>query len=313
MWKTCALLSACLATLTLPAKAEGTPQLVADAERAFLERTSISVADEACGYLTSIERMALKSGRLQARGALLRAGFEASAIDTAAREVTRYAQSVPCGDQNFLAAVYALQDAFAAYVGVMVSDFPGRDRIWEASRSRWDTWRVVQKGTTDAYIFAFGLLAPVLDDPNDFPATFERPLQAEPDDRDFPLTIELSVAGSESLPKMARLLVRDPERLAEPWLGHIFTGEPSPPPRSTTRAHWPSGRTETVDEEKETRSVRFSFSDTAVEALELLDPREQVEILIIPDGRIGVTEPQTVVIEVGDFAAAHAFSRLPPL
>jgi hypothetical protein len=68
-----------------------------------------------------------------------------------------------------------------------------------------------------------------------------------------------------------------------------------------------------VDEEKGERRARFVFSPEATQAIEQLDPRERFEIAVMPDARSGNQDAVYLVIEVADFAAARAFTRLPPL
>jgi len=304
----------CLSLIaSLPFTATAQPKVFRDAEQAFLERTSLKAADEKCGYFTELERAALSAGQLQARGALLRAGLPSDAIESAAKEVTRFANTQDCGSKDFMQAVGHLRGAFAAFIGTMVMDFPGDEYNWSASRSRWDTWRIVQNGSTEDYLYQFGLLAPDIDDPDAFPASFSRPLENPLVEKPFRLAVELFLTETDAPPSTARILIRDPDKSIEPWLGAIFSGEPGPPPKGITRAYWPSEREIITDPETGERRARFIFPNTATEALSELDPRERVEILIQPDARSKDEEPATLLIEVGDFAAAHMFSRLPPL
>ena len=314
--KSTSLFAGCLLTLfatASPVWAE-TPKVYRDAEQAFLERTSLKVADEKCGYFTELERSALISGQLQARGELLRSGyFSRDAIDTAAAEIRLYADRAPCGDADFMAARSHLKNAFSAFIGTMVMDYPGLIAEWNASRSRWDTWRVVQNGSTKDYLFQFGLLAPSMDDPDAFPAAFARPLDAPLQTKPFALTLELILPEGTEAPSVGRILLRNEKDAPEPWLGSIFNGKPGPPPRGLTRAFWPSGKEIITDKESGERRARFTFSPDATEAIEALDPREQFEIAVFPDARSGETDPVFLTVEVGDFAAAHAFTKLPPL
>ena len=309
------LIPACILGLlptALPATAE--TKVYREAEQAFLERTSLRAADEKCGYFTELERAALEAGQLQSRGALLRAGVDINAIDTAAKEVIRIANTQDCGAADFKIAAGYLKDAFSAFIGTMIMDFPGDTMNWKASRSRWDTWRIVQDGSTDDYMFEFGLLAPSMDDPDAFPANFSRPLDSPLVGRPFDLAVDLFLSDEEPMPASARILIRDDAKSIEPWLGNIFTGEPGPPPRNLTSAYWPSRQEIVVEDDRaKTRKARFVFSDAASEALKKLDPRERVEILILPNSRAKDQTPTILEVEVGDFEAAYMFSRLPPL
>ena len=300
--------------LSSPALAQVGPKVYRDAEQAFLERTSLRAADDKCQYFTDLERSALISGQLQSRGELLRSGvFSLEEIDRAAEEVTRYANSRDCGNADFANAAGHLSYAFAAFVGTMVMEYPGLIATWKTSRSRWDTWRAVQSGTTDEHMFEFGLLAPVLSDPDDFPASFSRPLDAPLQTEPFDLAVDLFLETGAAPPSKARLLIRDLERAPDPWLGNLFGTTIAPPPTSLTKAYWPTSREIIEDEEKETQKLRFRFSPEATAAIEALDPREQFQIAVFPDVRSGEQDPDYITIEAGDFAAAHAFTKLPPL
>lgn len=304
-----------LACVSAPVAADSDkPKVYRDAEQAFLERTSLRAADDKCGYFTDLERTALISGQLQARGELLRSGvFTREAIDSAEAEVTYYANTRPCGDPDFMAARSHLKDAFSAFIGTMVMDYPGLTATWNASRSRWDTWRVVQSGSTEDWMFKFGLLAPVLEDPDDFPAAFARPLDAPLQTDPFILAVEIILAEDEAAPSLARILIRDPQKAPEPWLGSLFGDEITPPPLGLTTAYWASARELVKNPKTGETHLRFTFSDEATEAIKTLDPREQFQIAILPDARSGRTAPKFLTIEVGDFAAAQAFTMLPPL
>ncbi len=304
-----ALTALCLA---LPAQAEE-PKVYRDAEQAFLERTSLAAADEKCKYFTDLERSALIAGQLQARGVLLRAGFTIDDIDKAAQEVQLYANRQPCGSEDFMKARSHLKSAFQAFIGTMVMDYPGEEKIWNASRSRWDTWRLVQNGSSDAFPFQFGLLAPMLKDPNDFPAAFARPLDAPLQTEPFTLSLDIKLPETMSAPSLARILLRDEAKAPEPWLGSIFKKVHAPPPRALTKAYWSSGREEITDEESGVTTLRFTFSPETTAAIEKLDPRERFEIAITPNARSASAETIYLEVEVGDFAAGHAFTKLPPL
>lgn len=284
----------------------------ASAEQAFLERTSLEAADDKCGYFTALERTALKSGQLQARGALLRSGFNREDIDAAAGEVIRFANLQPCGDVEFRTAVDKLKDAFSAFMGQMTMEFPGRERVWSASRSRWDTWRVVQTGSSEAYLYQFGLLAPDAETDDDEPALYVPTEDTLPVQTPYLLAVDLILDETQGAPSTARLLIRDPRKATEPWLGAIFTDDPGPPPTRLTSAYWPSDR-DIYENRNGTRRARFTFSPDATEALTELDPREWFQLVIQPDARTPNAQPSTLDVEIGDFRAAYEFTRLPAL
>ena len=100
----------------------------------------------------------------------------------------------------------------------------------------------------------------------------------------------------------SRLRLRDPDRLAEPFLN-------GPPPPSISRVILASGRTAAVRAllpAGAVRGVLYTFSPEALVALSALDPRETAQVeLVYPTlhGERVVCAP----VEVGDFDAALAF------
>ncbi len=276
------------------------------AERAFLERTSLAAADEKCGYFTDMERLALESGRLQARGALLRGGFDLPDISRGAEEVSRFAMSRMCGDPEFLASANKLKSAFEAFLGQISMRYPGSDSEWLASRSKWDTWRVVQSQGTGKSEAVFGMRAPPPPDRLDLAGGEQTSPQLN-------LSLVYTAPASAPEPVGARIYLRDTAKWDEPWLGNIFTGEKGTAPRGIAASWWATSRFVGKPNENGRSEILLTFPRQAQAALETLDPREMVEIEIIANPRATSRTPLVYRFEVGDFAAAHAFARLPNL
>ena len=55
----------------------------------------------------------------------------------------------------------------------------------------------------------------------------------------------------------------------------------------------------------------FYFSPAAITRLEALDPREAIQLDIVPSQRAKDQTVKRVAFEVGDIRAAHAFSMIP--
>jgi hypothetical protein len=57
----------------------------------------------------------------------------------------------------------------------------------------------------------------------------------------------------------------------------------------------------------------FTFSMSAIDRLELLDPREAVQIEVTPSPIEKAKTTLKIAFEVGDLRAAHAFAMIPKL
>ena len=55
----------------------------------------------------------------------------------------------------------------------------------------------------------------------------------------------------------------------------------------------------------------FTFNASAIPELEQLDPREAIQIELVPPSRIADQSVKRIVLEVGDLRAARAFAMIP--
>jgi hypothetical protein len=118
------------------------------------------------------------------------------------------------------------------------------------------------------------------------------------------LVLLMPLAPGEAAPGAARLSFRDTARAPRSVVdtpGRTATGLAAvvASPASARITHARARTVETGD--RGARSVAFVFPDGALAQIKGLDPREAVAVTI--DSRT----PVTLLIEVGDIAAAHAF------
>ncbi|MGF1462091.1 MAG: hypothetical protein ACFB2Z_02795 [Maricaulaceae bacterium] len=283
----------CLALGLAPAaRAQAPPEAAPpDAATAFDQRVRLSVFDAACGVLSPSARTALETGRLQARGALLRAGRAADA-----RAAALEAEPVDCDDPVLNAEANRAEAAAEAWLTARREDFPGQERTWSTNRNAAiDTvrWRVVQPIGARAF---FGVIA-------------------ENTDRGLALVV---LAPSDAAVSAVRLRVRDPGLAAErvaPGLFGAANEQTDPlaqlaPPDAFTRIYWAEARfplpaSLAPGQDATAEGSGFRFSQSALRALAALDPREAASLeLLDRRGRIS----ETLYVEIGDFQAAQLFA-----
>ena len=120
------------------------------------------------------------------------------------------------------------------------------------------------------------------------------------------LTLALPLARGATAPTSAHLILRDPQRgamreiaLPQRISQGLQAGLPSPMASASIAS------TRTIERRNNQQMVVFTFPDTAFRDLVALDPRESVE-LRLETGRA----TQSLLVEVGDVAAARAFLTL---
>ncbi len=256
-----------------------------DAREAYVERRGLIEADARCRLLTPDLRAALNVGALQARGALLRAGWTSAQVNTLEQSVAAAAQARACNDARTLQSAAEARSAFSPWLAAGYMEFPGWDRPWLARRGVRDGWRLSQAIETPR-AGVFGVRQH---------GSAQR------------LVLVLSLEHNQPAPASAQLVLRDAQRASMREIGlaqrvayGIEAGAPAPGaslaiPAARTIERIEGGRTQAV----------FTFPDNAFAALVRLDPRESVE-LRLHSGR----NVQTLYVEVGDVAAARAFVML---
>ncbi|HAQ35928.1 MAG: hypothetical protein CMF74_08415 [Maricaulis sp.] len=261
-----------------------------DAETAFDGRSLAMALDDRCELYAVSERSALDASWLQARGVLIRSGYEPSVLTTRYAALSRRAQTMPCDSSDAQAIAADVAFAFRTLGRVREMDFPGIERVWRAERPypEFPAWTLAQYPVAGDAGHVFGF----------FHAEGVRSLALG-----LPAT---SVATT------ARIVMRDAElspALTDASLGGLLVvpGRPGwvryAPPAHAEAVIWASAR------QSGGGMLRFEFPRRAVEALIALDPRETVRIETL-DARGRVTD--ILFIEIGDFAAGEAFLSAGP-
>jgi hypothetical protein len=258
-------------------------------ERTYLERAAITAADRSCNLFTDGERIALQAGLTQARGALLRAAYDPREVDRLGREVAQHARSIGCTHPEIVSVSALVRDAYRQFAKTSYLAYPGRFAAWEASRSRHDQWAVKQTERASGAI-----------------------LGTRRGEKPGDVRLAFALSGDRPAPASAQLLMRDPTRLSEPWVGVLGETRKSlaPPPASMSRHEWAASYRSETDNLGDAIHV-FYFSDAVLKRLEALDPREAISVELAPAARDRAAKPVLIAFEVGDFLAAQYFTRIP--
>ncbi len=260
-------------------------------ERTYLERAAISAADKACRLFTPGERIALESGLLQTRGELLRAGRTPAQVDKLGAEVADHARTLGCKHASITEVSATIRNSYKSFQMLDYMPYPGLHAVWEASRSKHDQWSAKQADKASGAVFGLRRINQ---------ATADR--------------LAIAIPAKGPAPASARLWMRDPARLSDPWLGGVLTASASlsPAPRSMAKPEWAGRLSHERDYLNQPIEV-FYFSDEAQDRLEKLDPREAVELEIMPNARSADQKPVRILFEAGDFRAARLFSQIPAI
>ncbi|MFZ5670504.1 MAG: hypothetical protein ACOY4K_13510 [Pseudomonadota bacterium] len=263
----------------------------------YYERTLMGAADARCDLFDPVVGAALEAGRVQARGAALRAGASAETLQAAEARALARGRAVDCASPDVATAASRVRSAFAGYARMPRMTYPGDLSEWRADRTvslEKPLWRLSQTVSFgwDRMIFGLGGR-----------------------DRRGVLLASASFADGAS-PYAVRLVMRDPARAAAPYLDRRQAGTdgriPLPgrlPPAYAQRswsaeARSPASPRLAPGRARDALLVRFPAD--AADALAALDPREavMVEFLFAGQGGEGV---RRAWVEVGDFAAGRAF------
>ena len=292
-----------------PAAAQA-PDAAKSADTMFVERAALRAANAACNLFEPGEALALDMGFYQARNALLRGGYDSRMVAALEREAADYAGDKSCDDPAMASSAALLKNAYKAFTRTPFMEFKGDVRQWTATRTLTDTWSAWQQAPGSPV--RFGLIRPIrADDPlalGDPDAPREDPV----------LAAALPLRDGAGAPAYARIWMRDPRKLPEMWDGGLrgfIPGALDAPPRGLSRQIWASER-RVVDgppygDGDKTPDALFLFDARAEKLLSELDPREAVTLEFTPSDRDRKGKPVRVVMEVGDFRAAAAFSRIP--
>lgn len=269
------------------------PSALADpaaVRRTWLERVAISAADKACNLFSEGERLALQSGLYQTEGELLRANQSRVEMNRLAAEVSEHAKSLGCAHPDVVSVAANVRNGYRAFVKTTYIEYPATHAIWGASRSPHDRWAVSQTDKASSIVFG---------------------LRRAPNNPDvFRLAIAMPAKGV--VPSSVQLIMRDQTKMPEPWFGAFSRpgDKLTPPPRSISHIEWAGKVASAKDAVGEPIWV-FTFNASAIALLEHLDPREAIQIDVIPPSRVERQGVKSVVLEVGDVRAAHAFAMIP--
>ena len=273
------------ALLAAPALANGQPSDL------FFERTVMRAADARCGLFAPDIASALAAGAVQARGAALRAGDDAKALQTLERDARSRAARLDCRAPELAAAAARVEDAFSGYARLTRITYPGEIADWRADRSitRLTRWRLAQDARFEGGRMTFGLAG-----------------------REAPgVLLAVAQFPDGRAPYAARLVLRDAGRTLGPYLdprqGKALSRRL--PPRGATASHLAEARSAAGADllpKHAASGWAFRFPAAAARELAALDPREAVAVeFLVPGDAV-----RTAYVEVGDFAAGRAFLRL---
>lgn len=275
------VLALALAAVTSAAAAEP-----ANSRAAYVERRGMIEIDTQCHLLRSDIRAAIEVGAAQARGALLREGWNLARLGDLDRAVADAAHTRACNDPRNASAADAARSAFASFSNVSYKEFPGWARTWMARR-------VVG---TDGFRLSQTISAPI-------PAVFG----VRDQNNQQHMVLLVPVARGQAQPTSVHLVMRDasraqlveislPQRMAQ----GLEAGAPSPMDTFDV-----AGARYVEPLNGGATQVVFVFPDVAFGRLLALDPRESV-VLRVENGRA----VQELLVEVGDIAAARRFLTL---
>ena len=274
-----------LATLGLaPAAAH------ADAAELFYERSLMSAAGARCNLFDASVTAALTASARQAKGAALRGGADADALDGVQDRALAKAGAVGCASPDLATVAGRVRSAFAGYAKLTTMSFPGGAATWRADRgSGTSGWRLAQTGASKSGAATFGIAA---------------------DDQGGDGLAAVAGWPTAFTASTARLVMRDPTLAPHAYLDprHPELARQTPP-RALTRTFFANARGSAgpaLLPAGAAAGALFRFPASVVSALEALDPREAVVLELVYPTRDG-ERVEAIPFEVGDFAAGRAF------
>jgi hypothetical protein len=263
----------------------------------FYERAVMSAADQRCGLFAPEVGAALAAATAQARGAALRAGTSGEALRQTERTAQAKAAAADCRSQDIQTAAARVKSAFSGFAKITRLTYAGDVAGWQADRniSRNARWQLSQETSfgpgRENDRMAFGLVGR---------------------DGASALVAVAHFAG-DAEPYAARLVLRDQDRSAQPYLARFGGGSTAGlplaqrlPPVAAQKAYVAAARAPAGPDilpKGATGGWAFRLPDAAAQELARLDPRESVAVDFLFAGDV----TRRAYIEVGDFAAGRAF------
>lgn len=261
----------------------------------FYERTVMRAADSRCDLFSPEMGQALAAAAAQAKGAALRAGVSAEAVNATERNARLAAAKADCRSNDVAVAAQRVRQAFEGFSRLGRLTYPGDVRAWQADRldGPGSAWRLKQDVGFGADHMSFGLAG-------------HGGVEA--------LIAAASFDDGEA-PYAARLVVRDTSKSFGPYLDRTGGGPTAalpltkrlPPPLALT-CFMAEARSRAGGDllPRGQSGWAFRFPASAVRALAALDPREAVAVdFLFPGDKV-----RRAYVEVGDFAAGQAFVQM---
>ncbi len=260
----------------------------AQTAQTFYERSFVLAADRKCRLFDSAIGVALGAAALQTRGALLREGLNPRDVMQLERRAEARADETACADNELGVVRGRIEHAFTRWTRAARIDFPAKDSGWMVDRfsSSQSSWRVMQQAKVGASPVRFGLTGK--------------------DSQDMQVMAVVSFAG-RARPYAARIVMRDQDLMPRPMVASAGRAVvPALSARRTVFASRQVAASQPLLVRGQRQGEAWLFPQSAVTALETLDPREEfwVEFLFRDD------TVARVKMEVGDLKAAQSFLSL---
>ena len=253
-------------------------------EQTYAERSIMRIANQRCRLFDANVTQALFMAEAQARNATLRAGGDNARMREIAGIAHQKAASLACNDPVLTSEATRVRSAFSAYARMLRMTFPGSAAAWKADRT-------VLASRVDTGRWALTTSAVHMDADTHFGVVVIGGR----------LSLFATPPASGGSPATARLVMRDTDLADRPYLSGALTS----PPRSVSKVFLAAERRSSPDGQE-----GFRFSDAAAEALAALDPREAIVVEFVYTSSQGERVTRALY-EVGDFAPAYGFLKLP--
>jgi hypothetical protein len=296
MGKTILLASTMLALLV------ASPALAVDASAGYSRRSAVLTYATRCELLTNAQLRAVQSGQLQARGAMLRAGYTTKELERKLEIAKSSVAGLACDDPEALQEIERVRSSHSQWKIKNDQSYPATFRSWETRRDMSllkRRWRVKQNlSNQDQAPIHFGVSSYDAQPSLDLVIENQRP----------PRAVLLRMRDAQKLETPPSLFLRKLLKLPIQGVAGLT------PPDTATQTYFATERLPAeeslLSEVKGTRGVRFSFGAEGLAAFSNLDPREAVAVDMYWSAGLGKPDRhQRLYVEVGDFMAARLFAE----